>query len=434
MAEYILSQRIPGFDELINNNVADECGILKANKITIEGAEYRVIKYDKPALTHELIGTYGLCRSIVVDGNNKVISFAPPKSIPYGVFSTMYVNNYSHPLIAQEFVEGTMINVYWDNTRALWEITTRSTIGASSSFYKPSKNKTFRDMFHEALAENKMDISLFDRGMCYSFVLQHPDNRIVVPFKTAQLYLVAVYSIDNTFENVRVKTHDIYEVHKCDAFSATTVKVPRKYEWSSLLEKENKNFDPLLPKVDDYSDLVSSFGSLNTPFRQLGVIIYNMETGERAKIRNPAYERIRHLRGNQPKIQYHYLCLRKEGKVGEFLRYYPENNDAFSGFRDQVHGFTNTLFRNYIGCYIKKERPLLEFSPQFRTHMFNIHKIYTTQLKENKQFVTNLVVIKYVNDVHPTLLMHSLNHRPLLEKVEQNPLLEKVEQKVEQDS
>ena len=215
---------------------------------------------------------------------------------------------------------------------------------------------------------------------------------------------------------MRVKTHDIYEVHKCDAFSATTVKVPRKYEWV------------------DYSDLVSSFGSLNTPFRELGVIIYNMETGERTKIRNPAYERIRHLRGNQPKIQYHYLCLRKEGKVGEFLRYYPENNDAFSGFRDQVHGFTNTLFRNYIGCYIKKERPLLEFSPQFRTHMFNIHKIYTTQLKENKQFVTNLVVIKYVNDVHPTLLMHSLNHRPLLKKVEQNPLLEKVEQKVEQDS
>jgi hypothetical protein len=147
-----------------------------------------------------------------------------------------------------------------------------------------------------------------------------------------------------------------------------------------------------------------------------------METGERTKIRNPAYERIRHLRGNQPKIQYHYLCLRKEGKVGEFLRYYPENNDAFSGFRDQVHGFTNTLFRNYIACYIKKERPLLEFSPQFRTHMFNIHKIYTTQLKENKQFITNLIVINYVNGVHPTLLMHSLNYHPLLEKVEQNTL------------
>jgi len=392
MAEYILSQRIPGFDALINNNVADERGILKANKITIWGAEYRVIKYDKQMLHPELIGTYGLCRSIVVDGNNKVVSFAPPKSIPYEVFSNMYVNNYSSPLIAQEFVEGTMINVFWDNTRELWEITTRSTIGASSSFYKPSKNKTFRDMFHEAVAKNNMDISLLDRNMCYSFVLQHPDNRIVVPFKTAQLYLAAVYSIDNTFENVRIKTHDIYEVHKCDAFSMTTVKVPRKYEWAA------------------YSELIGQFGSLNTPFRQLGVVIYNVETGERTKIRNPVYERVRHLRGNQPKIQYHYLCLRKEGKVGEFLKYYPENNAIFLGFRDQVHGFTNTLFRNYISCYIKKERPLIEFSPQFRTHMFNLHQIYITQLKENKQFITNLIVINYVNGVHPTLLMHSLNY------------------------
>ena len=392
MHDYNLSQWIPGFDALITDNVADECGVLKVTKATIDGAEYRVIKYDKQMLHPELIGTYGLCRSIVVDGNNKVVSFAPPKSIPYDVFSNMYANNYSSPLIAQEFVEGTMINVFWDNTRELWEITTRSTIGASSSFYKPSKNKTFRGMFHEAVAKNNMDISLLDRNMCYSFVLQHPDNRIVVPFKTAQLYLAAVYSIDNTYENVRIKTHDIYEVHKCDAFSMTTVKVPRKYEWAA------------------YSELIGQFGSLNTPFRQVGVVIYNVETGERTKIRNPVYERVRHLRGNQPKIQYHYLCLRAEGKVGEFLKYYPENNAMFLGFRDQVHGFTNTLFRNYISCYIKKERPLIEFSPQFRTHMFNLHQIYITQLKENKQFITNLIVINYVNGVHPTLLMHSLNY------------------------
>jgi hypothetical protein len=409
--EYNLSQLIPGFDALINKNNADECGVLKATKTTIDGTDYRVIKYDKDMLSLELIGTYGLCRSIVVDSNNKLISFAPPKSIPYGVFSNMYANNYSHPLIAQEFVEGTMINVFWDDTRNIWEITTRSTIGASSSFYKPSKNMTFRNMFYEAVAENKMDLSLLDRGMCYSFVLQHPDNRIVVPFKSAQLYLVAAYSIDNTCEKICVKAHDIYNIHTCDAFSSTTVNVPRKYEWST------------------YDELVKQFGSLNTPFRQLGVVIYNMETGERTKIRNPVYERVRHLRGNQPKIQYHYLILRKEGKVGEFLKYYPENNSTFSGFRDQVHEFTNALFKNYVSCYIKKERPLLEFSPQFRTHMFNLHQIYTTQLKEKKQFVTKLVVINYVNDVHPTLLMHSLNYNPLLGKVSA-----KQEQQVEQDS
>jgi hypothetical protein len=33
---------------------------------------------------------------------------------------------------------------------------------------------------------------------------------------------------------------------------------------------------------------------------------------------------VRHLRGNQPKLQYQYLCLRHSGKLPEFLKFYPE--------------------------------------------------------------------------------------------------------------
>ena len=110
-----------------------------------------------------------------------------------------------------------------------------------------------------------------------------------------------------------------------------------------------------------------------------------------------------------PKLQYQYLSLRKECKVVNFLKYYPENKNNFSTFRDQVHLFTNTLFTNYVSCYIKKEKPLIEFSEQFRTHMFNIHKKYLDEFREQKQFITNNVVIQYVNDLHPSLLMHCLN-------------------------
>jgi hypothetical protein len=41
--------------------------------------------------------------------------------------------------------------------------------------------------------------------------------------------------------------------------------------------------------------------------------------------------------------------------------------------------------------------------------MFNIHKIYTDELREKKLFVNNTVVIKYVNNLHPSLLMYCLN-------------------------
>jgi hypothetical protein len=148
---------------------------------------------------------------------------------------------------------------------------------------------------------------------------------------------------------------------------------------------------------------------MNTSYDIVGVIIYNKETGERSKIRNPVYEQVRNLRGNQPKLQYQYLCLRKEGKVKDFLKFYPENKAEFSTFRDQVHLFTNTLYSNYVSCYIKKEKPLLDFSEQYRTHMFNIHKIYIDELRVKKLFVNSTVVQKYVNELHPSLLMYCLN-------------------------
>jgi len=149
---------------------------------------------------------------------------------------------------------------------------------------------------------------------------------------------------------------------------------------------------------------------MNTPYDVLGVVLYNVVTGQRAKIRNPVYEQVRSLRGNQPKLQYQYLSLRKEGRVGDFLQFYPENKKEFSAFRDQVHLFTETLFLNYKSCYIKKEKPLIEFSQQYRGHMYNIHQHYLNHLREKKFFVTNTIVIKYVNELHPSLLMYCLNY------------------------
>ena len=224
-------------------------------------------------------------------------------------------------------------------------------------------------------------------------MVQHPENRIVVPFKKPQLYLVAVYSIKNEDDSIYVNVHDVQDFR--DIFFAlnTTVMFPKIY------------------KFDKYSDLIDKYASMNTSYEIVGVVLHNKNTGERAKIRNPVYEQVRNLRGNQPKLQYQYLALRKEGKVGEFLKFYPENKRDFSGFRDQVHLFTNTLFSNYIACYIKKEKPLIEFSEQYRTHMYTIHQKYLNELREQKLFVTNTVVQKYVNDLHPSLLMYCLNYQ-----------------------
>jgi hypothetical protein len=389
---------IPGFLPLLNNDsIVTIPNILKLNKIECRSSNsvYRVIRYDKNLLCIDLIPSYGLCRSVIINSANKVVGFAPPKSVHADTFIQKYPDHKSDDsIVAEEFVEGTMINVFFDPSIGLtggWEISTRNTVGATSSFYKSPNAKTFRQMFMEAAAENKLDINKLETDMCYSFVLQHPENRIVVPFSKPQLYLVGVYKIENKPNEIIVSHYDALEYNNFFSELETSVKFPEVYTF------------------DSYKDLIDKYGSMNTSYDIVGVVIHNKLTGERTKIRNPVYEQVRNLRGNQPKLQYQYLCLRKEGKVKDFLKYYPENKKEFSTFRDHVHLFTNSLYANYIACYIRKERPLIEFSEQYRTHMFNIHQLYMNELREKHLFVTNTVVQKYVNELHPSLLMYCLN-------------------------
>jgi hypothetical protein len=390
--------KIPGFNELLNENSSDEnSNVLKLNKVVCETEnkqKYKIIRYDKNFLNFDNTPTYGLCRSVIVNSENRVVCFSPSKSINSDIFIKKYDSN-NKSIVAEEFVEGTMINVFWDNTIGLtggWEIATRNTVGAKTCFYKNKNNKTFRDMFLEAAGYIGLNIELLNKNLSYSFVLQHPENRIVVPFSYPVLYLVAVYSVDNTDkDNIIVNVIDMEEVKNSQQFTWNTVQFPKIYEYNT------------------YSELIDTYASMNSNYDILGFVLYNRETGERTKVRNPIYEQVRSLRGNQPKSQYQYLCLRRENKVAEFLKFYPDHKKDFSQFRDQIHLYTDTLLSNYHSCYIRKEKPLGEFPSQYRTHMFNIHQMYMNELKPKKLFVSKSIVIKYVNEVHPSLLMFCLN-------------------------
>jgi chemotaxis protein histidine kinase CheA len=298
-------------------------------------------------------------------------------------------------IVAEEFVEGTMINVFWDEITNNWELATRNTLGGKSCFYKNSKGLTFRDMFLQTCMFVNLDINLLNPKYSYSFVLQHPSNRIVVSFENPALYLVEVYEICNIEENksVNVFPLDMYFVRNMDVWKNTFVKFPQMYtQWNV------------------YDDLKKTFANTTTPYTVLGFILKNKETNTRTKYRNPLYEIIRRMRGNVPNLQYQYLLLRKTGEVSVFLKYYPEYIKEFYSFRMCLHKFTNELYYNYNCCYIRKEKELKEFPENYRTHMFNIHKKYLEELKPNSLYVSNVVVINYVNMLDIPLQMYSINY------------------------
>ena len=116
-----------------NKNILD---LLKlTDKRWLHGEEeYNILKYDKSKVTPDLVRTSGLFRSIV-HSNGAILAFSPPKSICEGQFMSQYPPSECY---AEEIVDGTMINLFYDKLTKAWEISSKSTFGANCLFFNNS--------------------------------------------------------------------------------------------------------------------------------------------------------------------------------------------------------------------------------------------------------------------------------------------------------
>jgi len=343
-----------------------------------------VIKYDKRFLNASNYGTLGLWRSVITDGKS-ILCFAPPKSLPMNQFVEDLED--LNDCTITEFAEGTMVNLFYNLHRGEWEVATRSSVGARCRFYD-EKGKTFRSMFVEAMNQNGIEFGIFDKDKCYSFVLQHPENRIVVPFAKARLVLTHVYSCKGS-----KVSHSVPSSKYLPQLSVPLLFSKRcDYEGNSL------------------GDLSIYFGKNLVDYKVVGAMVYNVKTGQRTKVRNPTYEYVRQLKGNSPKLQFQYYCLRQCGRVKDYLRYYPESGEAFGKFRETLHAWTRGLWRNYIMCYVDKSKQFREFPYEFRPHMSELQRIYMDELRVRGGRTTLASVIAYVSVLEPARLMYAINY------------------------
>ena len=402
---------------------------LKSNDLVLHNKLYKnnsnevfnILRYNKDLLTGDNFDSMGLFRSVIFK-KDKLVSYSPYKSMPYDKFIQKYPLN--NDIKIQEIVEGTMINLFWNpklddnnnytktgnnennnflNIDGEWEISTRSTVGGNVSYFQNENAVKFRRMFLETCNENKLDlddliISDAEGIYSYSFVLQHPENRIVKPIKKAQLYLVAVYKIKD-FTATQI---NIDEMKKLDIFKKTMLLYPEEFDNQDIT----------------YESATRPCNNMQMEWEKPGLVFTNIKTGSRCKYRNKAYEEIKLLRGNEPKLQYHYLVLRQKGEVKKYLKYFPENAKFCFQFRTLIHNFTSALYENYRKCYVKKEAQLNTFSPQFKTHMYHLHNLYINNYMSQKGYIGMSVVREYVNKMNPAHLMYALNYNSRLRYLE----------------
>jgi hypothetical protein len=392
---------------------------------------HSILKYNTGEIKCDELQTLGLLRSVVLDKYGKIMAYSPPKCV---VPSADELNSrFSDTnIIVEEFVEGTMVNVFYHKPNgqdegAEWELATKSCVGGNIVFHsvanKPvasataeatapatetaaaaatetapapataaviDEKKTFRRMFLECMNHVGLDFDALQKDCSYSFVMQHPNNHIVRNIVAPALCLIAVYKVDNENLVIEEQCRDEH-LARINAHHSTLVQLPHRF-------------------TDGLGVLQEQYVSLNAPYDFPGLVCREKSTGARFKFRNPNYERVKNLHGSEPKLQFQYLSLRQQGKVKEYLKLHPEHRAAFQKSKDQLHACTNQLFSNYIGCYVRKERPFAEYPAEFKTHMFKLHERYLKELREKKEHITLGQTIAYMNGLFPSHQMYALNY------------------------
>ena len=343
---------------------------------------------------------YNLFRSVIITGsgdNARYVCFSPPH-MERAEYDPLYFG--PDPIMLQEYVDGTMINVFYDiaSDPPKWEISTRRVIGGRNSFTDVGgklPTKTFRELFDECCVLLNVNLSSLDPTKCYSFVMQHPESRIVQSVRDPMLYLIGEYEFEVQDDlSVMVKSNNIYDTPTAEALSWTRVRVPIK----------------LTP---DYHSIVE-YVSPSVSFNVKGVIEIGHGNRPNVKYRNPNYDKVQQIKGNQSKLQYHYLELctspQASTKIGEFVRYFPEYKPAFIEYSRSIKKLINRIYGTYLDCYINRKFHLKDADERYKTLVYVLHaEVYLAKLKPENKRINKREVTKFVQELPCAKLMYYLN-------------------------
>jgi hypothetical protein len=303
-----------------------------------------------------------MCRGLVVNRDTHDIVAVPPiKSVHYSHFPSVAESGGDY--IYEEFIDGSNINVFNFNDK--WHISTRSSIGADVSF---NSSMTFKDMFFDTLDFNMSDL---DKRYCYSFVLIHPNNRIVCNVDTKKLILVEVKEINET----SYQTIDLNKVNEQSEFKFNT---PNRYAYT---------FDS-----EGYSNAITN--AIHSPWYEQGVVIKCLKSNVRTKVRSKHYEYVKALKGNSTNLMERFLSLRMQNAIKEYIKYFPESSELFHTYEEYIRTITSNSYHYYIAVFKKKTTTHNSVPTIYKNILYNIHKLYINQ---NMKPIDFKAVIDFIN-------------------------------------
>ena len=255
------------------------------------------------------------CNGIIMDKNTlKIVCYTFDKSPEQDKLNPL-LNIESGSLYYEPLYEGTLIRAYYHGNR--WIVSTKKCIDPSKS--KWISNKSFMELFKEAI--NIQNPNIFDhlnKEYCYSFILAHPENNVIMKCYYPQLF--------------HISTRDMKFLIEINT------------ELPLIPKMERIQFNMSFEELNNY---LENDRNLDNEGYMLIDTNYN-----RQKFRKKHFNYLRDLWGNSNNRFFRYLELRKDfAKLsGEYFLYFPNDHEAFMEYENQL----NIMAQNIMHIYCEK--------------------------------------------------------------------------------
>lgn len=306
-----------------------------ALKVAFQNEHYALIHYVKGTSRLELPHVR-LFRSVVWDiVDHLPVSVTAPKSETGESFPPS-----TGDYVVTPFHDGVLVGAFHCKYTDQTLLHTRTYFGGGNTFYS---KKTFGEMFAEAW-RNDPSLAAPKEGQSFTYVLQHPENRVVTPVGKPRLVHVHAANVrpDGLVDSSPV--------------------------WDAALPFEARSHDTpadILGRYRTHGPLGQGlcFLSLAAPYK-------------RFKIRNSAYNAIRLLRGNNASLDYTWLSLWRATTLHEYLKSYPEERVGASALIQAWKTATGEVYRYYEDIFKRHTLTMAQAPPKYKPLLFQLHAQY----------------------------------------------------------
>ena len=237
-------------------------------------------------------------------------------------------------------IDGTMIKVYYYNCK--WQISTNKCINGEKS--KWDADSSFSELFREC----DVNFELLDKNKCYSYVLTHPENRIVIPYSKTSAFLVA----ERNMETFELSEYFISSKKFSDSNKYHSAKTSIFLEGSFLVKFEDK--------------------------------IVRLDSQE--------FEFVKSLKNNSRDLISRYIdFLGDENGKNAMKYYFFEYTEEFERVDNDLIHLTRIIMNLYKKIYMFREQ--ITIFPKYKQLLGQIHgEFRKTKIKRNEENIYNKII------------------------------------------